>query len=133
MIHRFNFGAFIRIPALSELVKLNGDFVLDQAKSITWMKENRYTGIEGEGKLERYKKAAYSGTPLIHRWAKGRLKVLISEDWKVPYTREWIEMSPTSYKSVKPKDKLDTETVAIIEIVDPDNYYIGNFNLLVFR
>ena len=48
---------------IAEPVKLNGDFVPDQAKSITWMKENRYPGIEGEGKLERYKNAAYSGPP----------------------------------------------------------------------
>ena len=110
--------------ALSEPVKLNGDFVPDQAKSIAWMKENRYPGAEGEGKLERYKKAAYSGTPVIHRWAEGKLEVLISDDWKEPYTREWIEVSPASYKSVKPKDKTNTEQVTMIQIANPDNYYL---------
>jgi len=109
---------------LSEPVKLNGDFVPDEAKSIAWMVEAKHPAVVGEGKLERYKKAAYSGTPITHRWKEGKLEVLISDDWREPYTREWTKVSPTSYKSVKPKDETNTELVTIIEITDPKNYYL---------
>ena len=110
--------------ASSEPVKLNGDFVPDQAKSIAWMKEAKHPAVEGKGKLERYKRAAYSTPPLIHRWAEGKLEVLISDDWKEPYTREWIKLSPKIYRSIKPKDKLNTELVTTITIVDADNYFV---------
>ncbi len=123
LITLFSVVAYVS-QALSEPVKLNGDFVPDEAKSIAWMVEAKHPAVVGEGKLERYKKAAYSGTPIIHRWKEGKLEVLIPEDWSEPYTREWTKLSPTRYKSVKPKDETNTGLVMMVEITDPENYYL---------
>lgn len=110
--------------ALSAPVNLDGDFVPDIAKSIAWMIEVAHPAVVGEGNIERNKKAAYSDDPLIHHWVDGRLEVEITADWRMPYTGEWIELSPKSFKSIQPKDKNNTELITTITIQNADNYYL---------
>ncbi|MCC5849972.1 MAG: hypothetical protein JJU29_17945 [Verrucomicrobia bacterium] len=104
----------------------SGVYYPDVKRSMAWMLENRYSGkvgAEAEDIARKLREALYEGELLRHSWENGQLEAGVG-DWNQPYSREWEEIGPGLFRSIKPADESNTELITLLKITSEDTYFI---------
>ncbi|MEO1855948.1 MAG: hypothetical protein ABGY95_01105, partial [Rubritalea sp.] len=113
------------LSVLADKVPLSGVFESDIERSVKCMVDNNHPAIKEEDDEERLKTAfGHPNNPLIHVWSADGLKVIITEDWTELLKYDWKKVADSTYQSVKPADKLNTQLIRRIKILSPDSYYL---------
>ncbi len=108
----------------TELPTLNGVFVPDVDLTMNWMEKANHPAVQGENGVQRFREAAYSSNPLIHQWNKGKLTILISEDWSQPTSYNWVQLDKATWQFVIPPDESNTKTIHVLKILSNDLYFL---------